>query len=649
MTKIVHNREDLKSSFILIQGEAHYMEVKRILQEMGIPLYRDYGCDIYYVRVAPDLTPNYGSSDVFMDFTYDYTELLLKEGKLMTMNERKYSFLPRTGVTNFTVTFSGGTYVMRYHEEGIYKERVISDIYSSDFLQYHEDMTKIGSLGKIVALKRNISLIHVQWAQGRVRKDQKTEAITKLICEYLGSLTAEGYEKAMANSYIKSQILHCKLHSEVVYDEYRERYYPLTYKDSIEALVSNGQDYRIVINDQSRNWYLDRGFRKCYSCRRWESFENCQEIENAYVCNTCFEELDYCAECGKRILHSTYVDDEAYCEECLEANFQQCDECSEYYRRGEGERLPSGRHICGNCFTEYYTSCEYCGNTIHVDSSYCTEEGETLCESCYRGYEENCRFIHDYSYKPSFSHIIQNAGKGTRNVLFTGKERIYGFENEVECTDSEPNDQAQDVAEASGMLYCKHDSSIAKGFEIVSYPFNLEFYQKHFKKVIKLVNEHLVSGGAISHRTKTCGLHIHVNRASVSTLTQYKLMRFFGNGDNFGFLESFSRRKDFHYCKLETMSKLDCAARAMYRKTSYDRYVALNFTKNTIELRINRGTLKTDTLSASLQFYEGLISFCEQSPIPQAHSGEAFRLWLQATSPSKYRELKAYMIDRKIA
>ena len=58
-------------------------------------------------------------------------------------------------------------------------------------------------------------------------------------------------------------------------------------------------------------------------------------------------------------------------------------------------------------------------------------------------------------------------------------------------------------------VYCKADSSVQQGFEIVTHPCTFTYHQTlQYERVF----EELIKQGYRSHDVTTCGLHVHFNR-----------------------------------------------------------------------------------------------------------------------------------------
>ena len=198
------------------------------------------------------------------------------------------------------------------------------------------------------------------------------------------------------------------------------------------------------------------------------------------------------------------------------------------------------------------------------------------------------------------------------NPIFYGNgDRFFGVELEIDGA-GECNSNAERIIEdahQNGLeyIYCKHDGSLEDGIEIVTHPMSPMFHQHEMPwQAILDKSVHL---GYTSHQSGTCGLHIHVNRTAFGdTETEQdeviaRILYFFER--HWEELLKFSRR---------TRRQLDrWAARYGYKdkpkdilehakKGSVGRYTCVNLTNfHTIEFRIFRGTLKYNTLIATLQ------------------------------------------------
>ena len=159
--------------------------------------------------------------------------------------------------------------------------------------------------------------------------------------------------------------------------------------------------------------------------------------------------------------------------------------------------------------------------------------------------------------------------------------------------------------------------------------------------------------GYTSHQAGTCGLHVHVNRnafgeteAQQDTVIARILFFFEKNWEE---LLKFSRR---------TQSQLDqWAARYGYKDQPKElldhakksahagRYTSVNLTnKNTIEFRIFRGTLKYNTLIATLQLLDRI---CDVALFMSDEQVNAMS-WTTFVSGCTQPELVQYLKERRL-
>lgn len=372
------------------------------------------------------------------------------------------------------------------------------------------------------------------------------------------------------------------------------------------------------------------------------------ENENEKYCDDCFNEnFTACSECGETIHNDSiqWGNDEAYCQECYDRKFFSCYCCGEDSENSDAITTYNGHEICQGCYENNYFTCERCGEVFHSDN--CYGEDRYYCEGCYRDSDENSDNIRNYSYKPipifrSFKPVN----------LTTKTPRYYGIELEVEAPDisySNFNEIAEQIndgmsTDSKGKLfYLKEDSTIRYGFEIVSHPCDLYSWENGTGEKLKKITDYLLNENFKSHNTKTCGLHIHINKNSMSKLLQIKLGLFLYS--DIPKLENFSRRMLNSYCKPKKE-----LGRKIYQ--DHDRYSAINYTNShTIEIRSFRGTLKFDTILASIEFIDSCISYCKTKTLDEINSLEwnGYLNFLYSENNIKqYKNLDSYLTFRNL-
>ncbi len=216
-------------------------------------------------------------------------------------------------------------------------------------------------------------------------------------------------------------------------------------------------------------------------------------------------EMVCCAHCGEEFeLDEVYeMEEELYCLDCLDELTVVCSDC--------GKRIWSQNNfgnedapLCEYCYNNHYTICEECGRTIHLDDAYYIDgdSDEAYCYNCYTASNKE-RCLHDYGYKPE--------------PIFYGEGiRYFGMELEIDYGGKD-NENARKLCEVANEdcenIYIKTDGSLDEGIEIVTNPMTLEYHRAQMPWLA--VIQKALDLGYKSHKTGTCGLHIHVNRTSL--------------------------------------------------------------------------------------------------------------------------------------
>lgn len=311
-----------------------------------------------------------------------------------------------------------------------------------------------------------------------------------------------------------------------------------------------------------------------------------------FICDICGEEHAEAA--------CTYWDDQCFCPTCLDTLTTLCRDCGERVYRDQAIPYDS-EYLCPGCFEDYYTTCQNCGEVIPYSYAYTVPGCDgCFCEDCYNDLRSGDA-IHEYSYKPA-------------PIFYGTGPRYFGVELEIDL-EGEDNTNAERLLEIANQydehLYCKHDGSLDDGFELVSHPMSISYHCRDmpWQDVMRTA----VRMGYRSHQTDTCGLHVHVSRKALGATEEEqdaviaRLLYFFEK--HWEELLKFSRR---------TARQMDrWAARYGYQerpkeildhaKKAYGsgRYASINLqNRATIEFRIFCGTLKYNTLIATLQFID---------------------------------------------
>lgn len=319
------------------------------------------------------------------------------------------------------------------------------------------------------------------------------------------------------------------------------------------------------------------------------------------------ESVQRCSHCGAEIHGDDYTlfDNEVLCPSCLERETIICAHC--------GDRIWSDENagnsyiaLCQDCYDDHYTTCERCESIIHRDNANYIGD-YAYCDDCYDRIKDHS--IHDYSYKPD--PIFYGSGK-----------RFFGVELEID-DGGRDDDNAQSLLDIVNLcdekIYIKCDGSLDDGMEIVTHPMTLDYHKNQMPW--QDIMDEAISLGYKSHKSGTCGLHVHVNRETFGDTREAqddaisRVLYFVEH--HWNELLKFSRRTEaqmnqwaarYGY-KNSPKEILDHA-----KKDEKGRYTCVNITNwNTVEFRMFRGTLKYNTLIATLELVNRICNLAVHS------------------------------------
>jgi len=240
--------------------------------------------------------------------------------------------------------------------------------------------------------------------------------------------------------------------------------------------------------------------------------------------------------------------------------------------------------------------------------------------------------------------------------VFFGGSAGYGIELEIDNGEYKREAAKAIIEVGKDHIYLKEDGSLSSaGFEIVSHPATLDYHTNHFPW--SDICETALNYGYRSHDTDTCGLHIHASRSlfgntqTEQDLTIAKIMLLFDRWYD-SYIVKFARRNlanmrrwaDKPDAGIEPNDN-DNSAIDKSKKTANHRYKAINLCNaHTIEFRIFKGTLKRDTIIASIQWIDTLIKYCRTTQLKDLFSTN----WEDIFCTTKYTELTEYLKRRDL-
>ena len=279
-----------------------------------------------------------------------------------------------------------------------------------------------------------------------------------------------------------------------------------------------------------------------------------------------------------------------------------------------------------------------CGDTIYY------------CADCLR--DRKKRNIKEYSYKPQ--PIFKT---GTHDKFYSSKdiqELLFGVELEID-KGYDPEETAGKLCEESEDIYCKHDGSLSNGIEIVTHPCTLSYHMNElgWDKLCEIA----LDGGFKSNDTRTCGLHIHVGKyqlGSDTTERKETICKIILLVDRFWtYMVKFSRRTENQLdqwarrpnINMSQKSTLEDAMEDAWYERNEGRYRAVNLqNRETIEFRLFNGTLKVNTIYATLQLVSNICKYAKTHSAEEVMSAQ----WENVTNYEKYQELNRYLEERNL-
>lgn len=403
----------------------------------------------------------------------------------------------------------------------------------------------------------------------------------------------------------------------------------------------------------------DEQLTECEECGKVILYDDAHMYDDKIYCEACFDNnFISCADCGDVVPVDDAIetaDGDMICNRCFENYYTVCRDCEAVVHIDRSMSDERGCSYCEECYDERYTSCTYCRCEIERDDVYYNGWGDPCCEECYY---ENCNdgeseYIHDSGYRPR--PIFKKVDKE--------KDELY-FGIELEVAKGDIRDTAEHLrdewSDDESLFFMKEDGSVSNGYEIVSHPFTLAYHKKF---VWDKMFAYLVQNGMRSHNTDNCGLHIHISKKPITITEQIRFGMFINIQRER--MELLSRRKTDeirHWATFKDSEKkhIKCVKLpkpdedgvydgdmvykeerdAIYGGTyktgkmckkfrignkyygsayhtnvnGSGRYECANFDpRDTIEVRLFKGTLRYDTFIASIELCHAMVMYCKET------------------------------------
>lgn len=368
-------------------------------------------------------------------------------------------------------------------------------------------------------------------------------------------------------------------------------------------------------------------------------FDADSEVEfSAYECKA-----SSCGDCGVRFMSADLQSTHAYvrgmardrahyvCEGCADDDYTRWngglyadDDC--IFVEDLGERRPESYVTDSGDF--HYHESDGCWYTYPQDD----EEDED--SEHYEG--DDSAFLQSYG-----SDIFDTHGWPEDRAR---KELLFGVELEVEAISGTFAGQ-RDVAEALGgkdgdgaNYICAHDGSLTHGVEVITLPDTLAGHMSGkrmpWAKALKSIAK-IAKGGS---GTENCGMHIHINRAALTTLQVGKMLVFVNSPRMQGLVEKIAQRSGSSYAVVRR--KVFTDGRAVQ---SDSRYEAINISgKGTVELRIFRSNTRPERVYKNIEFAHALVTYCRDASMVDVENPFKFLAWI-GTKGKDYPHLARFL------
>ncbi len=307
-------------------------------------------------------------------------------------------------------------------------------------------------------------------------------------------------------------------------------------------------------------------------------------------------------------------------------------------------------HYIGN--GKPFRQCDSCGQIFERDKLVELEPGQAgtplLCVKCYsvktqvpsviqpHNGKKYPRAIYDFTERLG-SEVIDGAVFSTHEKSKYQEPRLYGVEIEAEFDRNSMKRlgltrfkiAAEVLKFFPNFVAVKEDGSLTMngkysdgnpdaghnyaGLEIVTAPAGL----KHQKAMWTKFPEFQYYKFFRAWDTDTCGFHVHISKASLTSLQIGRMLRFVNHSNNKKFVEIVAGRSEKKFTKYYPKNLSD----ALYPErvnnpeegSEHDRQrrVALNIAnEHTVEFRIFRGTVNANHIIRNIEFCEAVCNFC---------------------------------------
>lgn len=188
----------------------------------------------------------------------------------------------------------------------------------------------------------------------------------------------------------------------------------------------------------------------------------------------------------------------------------------------------------------------------------------------------------------------------------------------------------------------KRDSSINKGFEIVSGPNSMDVHYELWKDFFDKVPDTVVP-------EDTCGMHVHFSRVYLGDVQIWKMFQFIYNQNNRQVIEVIAGRASNHHNNFHEARPIKEARDGGFYSRR-DRHHAVNLNnENTVEIRLFASTKNKVIFFKNIEFVKALVKFTHPSVagLKECESAECFYRFVMGAR-KEYPNLALFMKENEI-
>jgi len=354
------------------------------------------------------------------------------------------------------------------------------------------------------------------------------------------------------------------------------------------------------------------------------------------ICQYCADNyFEQCIDCGdyvssqsmhhKKIFDGVKYQTKTLCIKCIYNKYNSCVACSMLLKDGIGIDIqarysdmsftqygnrPSIMVCNDHCLKQVIGTCAVCGkHDLKQNMKRHSTEANPYAQICGECYAE-LNVINSYSYKPApnFHHV--NTQRYRSDRLYYGVEWEINVKSDF---DSEKKKKGADLIKMADkkFLYIKSDSSIDRGFEMVTHPFTWEWFKTN-RELFKRMCTYMTENGM--YPNTSTGIHVHMSRDAFNTFQLYKFIKMIYNPKHRTFMTDYVAHRQSSYARYAE-DDWNHAARMSKDKINLSqvRNSAINLTSGdrqpTIELRIFASTTAYDRFSSYIEFLQSMYEY----------------------------------------